>query len=199
MTKSNDELKACCAHLTLKYETVQAENGYVTGKWFCQCCHNVFNITRANVTPTDGDSYTPDQERVAKFLFDETGIGGGDDPIGFIIASHRELARQRNAPTDGDAERALELICKYAQAYYTIPPISPAMFQDAVDVVKAALQSTRKPDDVTVSDMAGWIRLLLPLAKGYVHANPGIRSTENIIEDAENCLASLDAVLSEGK
>lgn len=29
------------------------------------------------------------------------------------------------------------------------------------------------------------IRYLLPLAKGYVHANPGIKSTENIIEDAE--------------
>ena len=24
-----------------------------------------------------------------------TGLGGGDDPVGFLIASHRELVRQR--------------------------------------------------------------------------------------------------------
>lgn len=37
-----------------------------------------------------------------------------------------------------------------------------------------------------INDLVGMVRLLLPLAKGYVHANPGIRSTECIIEDAEN-------------
>ena len=63
------------------------------------------------------------------------------------------------------------------------------------EIVRTALQTRTPP---MLQDAAGWIRLLLPLAKGYVHANPGIRSTENIIEDAENCLASLDAVL-EGK
>jgi len=34
------------------------------------------------------------------------------------------------------------------------------------------------------------VRYLLPLAKGYVHAHPGIRSTECLIEDAEAMLAA---------
>lgn len=44
----------------------------------------------------DKNPYSPDERRVATFLADLTGIGGGDDPIGFIMASHAELARQRN-------------------------------------------------------------------------------------------------------
>jgi hypothetical protein len=39
--------------------------------------------------------YSPDEARVAKFFFDECHIGGGDDPIGFIIASHAVLATSR--------------------------------------------------------------------------------------------------------
>ena len=34
--------------------------------------------------------------RIADFFNDDLGIGYGDDPIGFLIASHREMARQRN-------------------------------------------------------------------------------------------------------
>lgn len=41
-----------------------------------------------------------------------------------------------------------------------------------------------------VDDYADMIRYLLPLAKGYVHAHPGIRSTECIIEDAEAMIAA---------
>lgn len=40
--------------------------------------------------------YSPDEQRVAQFFFD-AGLGGGDDPIGFIIASHQALAAERNA------------------------------------------------------------------------------------------------------
>ncbi len=40
--------------------------------------------------------YSADEQRVAAFL-SEAGAGGGDDPIGFILASHRSLAEQRNA------------------------------------------------------------------------------------------------------
>lgn len=54
-------------------------------------------------------------ERVLQF-FHETGIGGGDDPIGFLLLSHREMARQRNElrdslgdPCDG-LVKALEMI-----------------------------------------------------------------------------------------
>lgn len=37
--------------------------------------------------------YTPDEARVAEYLFELTNgnVGAGDDPIGFLIASHRVL------------------------------------------------------------------------------------------------------------
>lgn len=40
--------------------------------------------------------YSPDEARVAKFLFDK-GVGGGDDPIGFLMASHEYVVAERNA------------------------------------------------------------------------------------------------------
>jgi len=57
--------------------------------------------------------YSPDEARVAKF-FAEAGIGGGEDPIGSLIASHRyamaQLAELKRQPPgtagsrDSDAE-----------------------------------------------------------------------------------------------
>lgn len=40
----------------------------------------------------DTRPYSPDEQRVARWLADKTGAGGGDDPIGFLIASHEALA-----------------------------------------------------------------------------------------------------------
>lgn len=40
--------------------------------------------------------YSADEQRVAQFFFD-LGTGGGDDPVGFIIASHQALAADRKA------------------------------------------------------------------------------------------------------
>lgn len=40
----------------------------------------------------DDRPYTPDEARAAKFFF-EAGTGGGDDPIGALIASHSALAK----------------------------------------------------------------------------------------------------------
>jgi len=42
----------------------------------------------------DKNPYTPCEKRIAEF-FSEKGIGGGDDPVGFIIASHQALADDR--------------------------------------------------------------------------------------------------------
>ncbi len=39
--------------------------------------------------------YSEDEKRVAKF-FHERGVGGGDDPIGFILASYAYLVEERN-------------------------------------------------------------------------------------------------------
>jgi len=44
----------------------------------------------------DKNPYSPDEERVAKFIDDKTGIGGGDDPIGFLMVSYEYLVAERN-------------------------------------------------------------------------------------------------------
>ena len=41
------------------------------------------------------EPYSPKEAETAKYLSDLTGLGGGDDPVGFLIASHREPVRQR--------------------------------------------------------------------------------------------------------
>lgn len=39
--------------------------------------------------------YTYEEARIAKYLFQLTGIGAGDDPVGFLIASHAALVEDR--------------------------------------------------------------------------------------------------------
>ena len=36
----------------------------------------------------EADPYSKDEQRIAEFLF-ENGTGGGNDPVGSLIASHR--------------------------------------------------------------------------------------------------------------
>lgn len=40
--------------------------------------------------------YSEDESRVVNYLDGLVGIGGGADPIGFLIASHNMLVMQRN-------------------------------------------------------------------------------------------------------
>lgn len=47
----------------------------------------------------DKNPYSVDEKRVAEFLF-ERGAGGGDDPIGFILASYAYLVNERNESRD---------------------------------------------------------------------------------------------------
>ena len=48
----------------------------------------------------DKNPYSADEARVAKYIMKLTGIGGGDDPIGFILVSHAQLVHERglNSP-----------------------------------------------------------------------------------------------------
>ena len=48
----------------------------------------------SNMRDLDEKPYSPEEAKAAKYLMELTGIGGGDDPVGFLIASHRELVRQ---------------------------------------------------------------------------------------------------------
>lgn len=43
--------------------------------------------------PSAMGTYTPDQQRAANYIVEAAGIGGGDDPVGFLIASHAFLAK----------------------------------------------------------------------------------------------------------
>lgn len=47
-----------------------------------------------NERDLDKNPYSPDEQRVAQFFF-ERGTGGGDDPIGALIASHEYLIAER--------------------------------------------------------------------------------------------------------
>lgn len=42
------------------------------------------------------DPYSPAETRVARWFFNR-GVGGGDDPIGALIASHEMVVAERNA------------------------------------------------------------------------------------------------------
>lgn len=61
-----------------------------------------------------------------------------------------------------------------------------------LSTLQSVIEAGEKPLSAQgmVDDYADMIRYLLPLAKGYVHAHPGIRSTECIIEDAEAMIAA---------
>lgn len=63
-------------------------------------------------------------------------------------------------------------------------------YTDAIEYVIDYLAERGINFGAGVGDGYDMVRLLLPLAKGYVHAHPGIRSTECIIEDAEAMLAA---------
>jgi hypothetical protein len=54
--------------------------------------------------------YSKDEERVAEYLNGVAGIGGGNDPIGFIMASHRFLSdfRKGHLEREKDNEAILE-------------------------------------------------------------------------------------------
>lgn len=43
----------------------------------------------------DENPYSADEARIAKFFWDK-GLGGGDDPVGFILASYEYLVHERN-------------------------------------------------------------------------------------------------------
>lgn len=43
----------------------------------------------------DANPYSKDEMRVAKWFVERCDIGGGDDPIGFLLASYETLLNER--------------------------------------------------------------------------------------------------------
>jgi hypothetical protein len=56
----------------------------------------------------DANPYTADEVRVARYVDDFSGIGSGDDPIEFLIASHNALKNEINR---------LKLLAKHDEQY----------------------------------------------------------------------------------
>jgi hypothetical protein len=46
----------------------------------------------------DKQPYTADEKRVADYIIETTGgtVGGGDDPIGFLMSAHALVVNDRN-------------------------------------------------------------------------------------------------------
>ena len=44
----------------------------------------------------DKNPYSADETRVAEYIMERTGIGGGDDPVGFIIASNSMFGQMKS-------------------------------------------------------------------------------------------------------
>lgn len=57
----------------------------------------------------DANPYDAQERRVAQYIVNIAGTGGGDDPIGFLIASHaalrEELDRLKSASADTEKPR----------------------------------------------------------------------------------------------
>jgi hypothetical protein len=60
--------------------------------------------------------YSPKEAEAARYLMELTGIGGGDDPVGFLIASYRELVRQRTILKAKDPEIFNEITSESGEA-----------------------------------------------------------------------------------
>jgi hypothetical protein len=99
--------------------------------------------------------YSPDEERVAAYLVEKTGIGAGDDPIGFLIASHETLAYQlRLAVAHGDeetiaAERALAVHLAKGIADGTVEtkPFDTADYLNDEEDIAEYLKAVAEDDD----------------------------------------------------
>jgi hypothetical protein len=59
----------------------------------------------------DKEPYSKDEARVARFFY-ERGTGGGDDPIGALIASHEYLIAERKSMPQSILKMAI--ICGHA-------------------------------------------------------------------------------------
>ena len=57
----------------------------------------------------EASPYSPDELRVAEWLGANTGVGAGDDPIGFVMASLEYSVMQRNQA--GAALKVVREVC----------------------------------------------------------------------------------------
>lgn len=113
-----------------------------------------------------------------------------------VLANFWETQEKRSQQTMGESTSALYLLNEEIKSLrFSQDPIftdERYSVADRLEVIHSALSghqedrtAEREKNLLSLEAAYSTIKYLLPLAKGYVHANPGIRSTENIIEDAE--------------
>ena len=81
----------------------------------------------------DQKPYSAEEAAVAEYLFQLIGIGGGDDPVGSLIVSHRELVRQRAV-----------LRAKYPEIFDKIARDDPE-FEEQVSQARKFMEDRRDP------------------------------------------------------
>jgi hypothetical protein len=57
----------------------------------------------------DKQPYSPDEMRVVKWIVQRTGVSGGSDPIGFLIASHEYIAWEREQYRQALVDHGIEV------------------------------------------------------------------------------------------
>jgi hypothetical protein len=132
--------------------------------------------------------YTPDQARVAKFLFD-LGIGGGDDPIGFLIASHQYMAQQRN-----EAQKQTEAARSTLSHFFDLSKQTDEQLEPVfMNAVQGYLRTSRsggmpkKQSDLVETTMRDFCRLylgqtVLPVLRSIISSHTVL--TEEIVKKA---------------
>lgn len=89
MTDTKAELNVCCAHLRVRYRTVEQGSGCVSGHWECEYCFTEFT-PMCHTRPTEtGDKIMTDQYRKAlEVLHSDPRLVGGkyDYQCGFLDA-----------------------------------------------------------------------------------------------------------------
>jgi len=123
-----------------------------------------------------------------------------------VLVRIRDEAYFEPQPASGAALERIE--------YILASKIDPVHYKSCADDIRECIKLARQAitqaqipdgskcnlchkDMINLIDAYDMIRYLLPLAKGYVHAHTGIKSTQNIIEDAEDMLAAAPAVKGE--
>lgn len=88
--------------------------------------------------------YSDDEKRVVQWFSNVAGIGGGEDPIGFMIASHEMLARERKdlkqqvRALQLDNDRLYAIATEYKDASRKPRDLAQEMYDLAHEMAKEA-------------------------------------------------------------
>jgi hypothetical protein len=94
----------------------------------------------------DEHPYSSDEQRVADFLY-ERGVGGGDDPIGFLLASYADVVAERNEMRSRLAETTSHI--EHTEAGVEWP--TREQIKNALDAQDGPVSSANNPNPTTIA------------------------------------------------